>query len=140
MVGREAELARMRAALDGLESGTVLGVEGEPGIGKTRLLAELATEAEERHFLVLEGRASEGELSVPFAPFLDALDDYLASVNPRSLKPADAEGRAELARIFPSLAELAEDARDRASRRSATAPITPSAACSRASPPSARCC
>ncbi len=100
----------MRAALDGLESGTVLGVEGEPGIGKTRLLAELATEAEERHFLVLEGRASEGELSVPFAPFLDALDDYLASVNPRSLKPADAEGRGELARIFPSLAELAEDA------------------------------
>ena len=72
----------MRAALDGLESGTVLGVEGEPGIGKSRLLAELAAAAEERRFPVLEGRASEGRARVPFAPFLDALDDYLALGQP----------------------------------------------------------
>ncbi len=108
IVGREAELERMLGVVEGLQSGTVVSVEGEPGIGKTRLLAELARLADERHFLVLEGRASEGETEVPFAPFLDALDDYLASVNPRLIKPADAEGRNELARIFPSLAELAE--------------------------------
>src|SRR5215208_5621531 len=110
IVGREAELERILGGLDGLRTGTVITVEGEPGIGKSRLLTELAGEAEERRFLVLEGRASEGEADVPFAPFLDALDDYLASVNPRLLKPADAEGRNELARIFPSLAELGESA------------------------------
>jgi DNA-binding CsgD family transcriptional regulator len=108
IVGREAELERVDWMLDDLQSGVTVSVEGEPGIGKTRLLAELAARAEERHFLVLEGRASEGEGDVPFAPFLDALDDYLASVNPRLIKPRDAEGRTELARIFPSLAELAE--------------------------------
>ena len=108
MVGRAAENARAVAALDGLDSGSVLTVEGEPGIGKTRLLGELAAAAEERRFLVLEGRASESEVSVPFAPLLDALDDYLASVNPRVIRPADPDGRAELARIFPSLAELEE--------------------------------
>src|SRR5215204_4924972 len=108
MVGREAELERMLGGLDDLQSGVVVSVEGEPGIGKSRLLTELAGEAEERRFLVLEGRASEGESDVPFAPFLDALDDYLASVNPRLIKPADADGRNELARIFPALAELGD--------------------------------
>ncbi len=106
IVDRDAEVARALGALDGLESGGILVVEGEPGIGKTRLLAELAAAADDRRFLVLEGRATDGELDVPFAPFLDALDDYLASVNPRSLRPADPDGRAELARIFPSLAGL----------------------------------
>ena len=49
-VGREPELAQLEAALDGLtqgESGCV-AVEGEPGIGKTRLLGELRRRAEER--------------------------------------------------------------------------------------------
>src|SRR4051794_31145646 len=108
MVGREAELERMLGVLDDLRAGVAVSVEGEPGIGKTRLLAEAAEAAEERHFLVLEGKASEGEADVPFAPFLDALDDYLASVNPRLIKPADPDGRNELARIFPSLAELGD--------------------------------
>src|SRR5688572_882754 len=90
IVGRAAEVARALSALDGVESGAaILVVEGEPGIGKTRLLAELSAAADERRFLVLEGQATDGELGVPFAPFLDALDDYLASVNPRSLRPAD---------------------------------------------------
>ncbi len=111
IVGRDKEVERMRATLDGLESGTVIAIEGEPGIGKTRLLAELAAAAEKRRFLVLEGRGNEGELDVPFAPFLDALDDYLASVNPRLIRPTDAEGRTELARIFPALAELASGGR-----------------------------
>ena len=108
IVGRDAELERIVGGLDGLRSGTVVSVEGEPGIGKSRLLAEVAAAADQRRFLVLEGRASEGETEVPFAPFLDALDDYLASVNPRMIKPADADGRNELARIFPSLAELGD--------------------------------
>jgi DNA-binding CsgD family transcriptional regulator len=98
----------MLSVLEGLDSGVVLTVEGEPGIGKSRLLSELAAAADERRFLVLEGRGNEGELDVPFGPCLDALDDYLGSVNPRTLQPADAEGRNELARIFPSLAELGD--------------------------------
>ena len=39
-----------------------------------------------------------------------ALDDYLASVHPRRLRPEDADGRSELARIFPSLSEFGADA------------------------------
>ncbi len=106
IVGRDKEVERIAATLGALDSGVVLTVEGEPGIGKSRLLAELTATADKRRFLVLEGRGNEGELDVPFAPFLDALDDYLASVNPRMIRPTDADGRDELARIFPSLADL----------------------------------
>ena len=104
LIGREEEIARFDRLLTG--GGRVVAVAGEPGIGKSRLLAEFARRGDERRFLVLEGRASDVERDVPFAVFRDALDDYLASVHPRSLRPASADGRAELARVFPALAEL----------------------------------
>lgn len=88
----------------------VVAVSGEPGIGKSRLLAELAELGENERMLVLEGRASDVERDVPFAVFRNALDDYLASVHPRRLRPEDPEGRSELARIFPSLSEFGADA------------------------------
>ena len=82
----------------------VIAISGEPGIGKSRLLAELAEAGERERMLVLDGRASDVERDVPFAVFRNALDDYLASVHPRLIRPEGTEGRAELARIFPSLA------------------------------------
>jgi predicted ATPase len=44
LVGRHAELTMVDAALTALDHGTSAAIElvGEPGIGKTRLLAELA--------------------------------------------------------------------------------------------------
>ena len=50
-VGRESELELLEGALDAVaaEGGSVcVAVEGEPGIGKSRLLAELSNRAEER--------------------------------------------------------------------------------------------
>src|SRR4051794_7421589 len=88
-----------------------MAIAGEPGIGKTRLLAELAARADADRRLVLEGGAAEIDQGSPFAAIVDALDDYLASLNPRLLAPLAAEERAELARIFPALAGEAEDER-----------------------------
>lgn len=47
IVGREAERARLRAVLDDLLDGrgSALVIEGEPGIGKSRLMADLAEAA-----------------------------------------------------------------------------------------------
>ena len=49
-VGREPELDRLDAALETLATrlAACVAVEGEPGIGKTRLLGELAARAEQR--------------------------------------------------------------------------------------------
>jgi len=79
-VGREPELARLDAALEALPSGPAcLVVEGEPGIGKTHLLAELARRAELRGCVVLSGSATEFERDLPFSVWTDALDAYVAS-------------------------------------------------------------
>ena len=78
MVGREGELARARElwrrAVSG--EGQMLFVSGEPGIGKTRLVRELATQVG-----VSGGRALEGDCyaegGVPYAPFAQILSQAL---------------------------------------------------------------
>jgi ATP/maltotriose-dependent transcriptional regulator MalT len=59
---------------------------------------------------VLDGRSAEFEGQLPFAGFVDALDDYLASLNPRRLRSLSDEQLAELALVFPSLGHLAAEA------------------------------
>ena len=109
IVGRVGELGSLERALDELDQGrpTAIAVDGEAGIGKTRLLKELAARAEARGHLVLVGTASELEHQLPFSVFVDALDEYVAGLDPERLTVVDAEVRAELAHVFPSLSELA---------------------------------
>src|SRR5215212_1242178 len=101
LVGRAAEVGRLDAALERLDERRLVAVElvGEPGIGKSRLLAELGHRAEERGHLVLSGRASELERDLPFWVFVDALDDYVAGLGPRSLHGLEDDERAVLARV-----------------------------------------
>jgi ATP/maltotriose-dependent transcriptional regulator MalT len=106
LVGRAEEVALVERALDAVDEGgsAVLEISGEPGIGKTRLLAELARRAEERKWLVLAGRASELERDLPYWIFVDALDEYLRTLDPDWVDRIDRQSGAELSRIFPSLA------------------------------------
>ena len=50
-------------------------VVGEAGIGTTRLLQEFATYARLRGAQVLWGAAYEGEATLPYGPFAEALRD-----------------------------------------------------------------
>jgi ATP/maltotriose-dependent transcriptional regulator MalT len=79
---------------------------GEPGIGKTRLLAELAARADARGHLVLTGSASELERDLPFWVFVDALDEYADGLDPERLEQLDESARMELAHVFPGLSAL----------------------------------
>ncbi|MDH2429921.1 AAA family ATPase [Sphaerisporangium sp. TRM90804] len=75
MRGRETEwqiVDRLLKAASHGESGTLL-VEGEPGAGKTLLLAEAAAHASDRGFLPAAGRAEEMTPLVPLAPLFTAL-------------------------------------------------------------------
>jgi DNA-binding CsgD family transcriptional regulator len=106
-VGRASELGQINAALDALgdRQGGCVAIEGEPGIGKTRLLAELRAHAEERGHLVLSGSAAEFERDLPFSVWADALDAYVAS-QALAIEPA---WGAELAEILPSLQHSGAD-------------------------------
>ena len=109
LVGRAAELDSFDLLLDELERGRACALElvGEPGIGKTRLLAELAARADARGCLVLTGSASELESDLPFWVFVDALDEYVQGLERQRLALLDDDVRAELAQVLPSLPAVA---------------------------------
>jgi DNA-binding CsgD family transcriptional regulator len=75
LVGRAAEFGRLTRVLDqaAAEEPMVALVSGDAGMGKTRLVAELATVAAARGFVVLSGRCAELGDSVPYLPLADAL-------------------------------------------------------------------
>src|SRR6266571_5010617 len=75
LVGRAAEFGRLTRVLDlaAAEEPMVALVSGDAGMGKTRLVAELATVAAARGFMVLSGRCAELGDSVPYLPLADAL-------------------------------------------------------------------
>jgi DNA-binding SARP family transcriptional activator len=74
--GREKEYAwlveRLREVREGM--GSAVAVEGEAGVGKTRLVEEFLGYSRSRGVEVLSGRCYERELGPPLEPVLDALD------------------------------------------------------------------
>ncbi len=108
LVGRAETCGVFDDALSELDNGqsAVLALMGEPGIGKTRLLVELAARADARGQLVLSGAASELERDLPFWLFVDALDEYVAGLPPRRLEALDDDVRTELALVLPALARF----------------------------------
>src|SRR5260370_911328 len=74
LVGRAAEFGRLIRVLDqaAAEEPMVALVSGDAGMGKTRLVAELATVAAARGFVVLSGRCAELGDSVPYLPLAAA--------------------------------------------------------------------
>ncbi len=80
LVGREEErtalTAHLEAAANGL--GGLALIEGEAGVGKTRLLQEAARDAEWRDVQVLWGRCREAAGAAPFAPWVEALQGAIS--------------------------------------------------------------
>ncbi|HEY8045651.1 MAG TPA: AAA family ATPase, partial [Streptosporangiaceae bacterium] len=75
LVGRDGELTRLLGLLDDAGAGRPSHalISGDAGVGKTRLVAELASRAADRGFLVLSGRCAELGDSIPYLPLADAL-------------------------------------------------------------------
>ena len=103
LVGRTREWEALIGAYDGIEAdGRVVLLEGEAGIGKTRLAEEFVAHARGRGAAVLGGRAYEEEAALAYGPLVDALrgrlrddDAWLAAVSDRAL--------CEAARLLPDL-------------------------------------
>ena len=103
-VGRVDEREQLAAAWAQARDGErrLVLVCGEPGIGKTRLAADLAHETRRGGATVLYGRCDD-EAGVPYPPWREALG-HLVEVGPDELlrEHVDAHG-GELARLVPGL-------------------------------------
>jgi predicted ATPase len=79
LVGRESELARVDAFLDGVASGSAhsLLIEGEAGAGKTALWNDALSTARTRGYRTLVARPVEIEAALSFAGLVDLLEPVL---------------------------------------------------------------
>ena len=106
LVGRTRELAILLNQFEAsLSSGLkIILLPGEPGIGKTRLLDELATHTKEAGATVLVGGASQDEGMPPYLPFLETLGGYIETCPLPALETQTAYLAPTLVTILPELA------------------------------------
>jgi len=105
---RTQELARLRdllaGATDGYGEPLVALLGGEAGVGKTRLVEQLAATASGQGVRVLSGRCVPlGEEGVPFAPVIEALRGLAGDLDPAELEAVAGPARADLGRLLPDL-------------------------------------
>ncbi len=81
-VGREREITVLEEAFEKARSGLgqVVGIVGEAGVGKSRLLLELMRLLPEREYTFLEGKCLHYGSFMPYLPFLDILRSYVQIV------------------------------------------------------------
>ena len=80
LVGRDEEIAALRSAVDRLQAGKgggIVGITGEPGLGKSRLLLETRRLTEERGIQWLEGRALSFGQALSYWLFIDMLRRWM---------------------------------------------------------------
>ncbi|HEV8651852.1 MAG TPA: AAA family ATPase [Actinomycetes bacterium] len=106
LVGRATEWAALRAAWEGSAAGgRLVVIEGETGIGKTRLGEELAAHAAARGAVVLVRRCSEEERGLAYGPVAELL--RAAAARPAATwGPLPDHWLAEAARLVPELGAL----------------------------------
>jgi DNA-binding CsgD family transcriptional regulator/tetratricopeptide (TPR) repeat protein len=105
LVGRSAQLAELEAVLHdaALRRPSLAFVAGESGVGKSRLVGELARGARAEGVRVLSGDCVDlGESELPYAPLVGALRPLVRDGDP-ALDALPATLRAELASILPTL-------------------------------------
>jgi predicted ATPase/DNA-binding SARP family transcriptional activator len=111
LIGRQDEWAIVRDAYTSVgPTGCLIVIEGEAGIGKTRLAEELLRYAQAGGATAIATRCYAGEANITYGPFLDGLrvalrmpgrDDWLSTVPARWLR--------EIARLLPELEDLRPD-------------------------------
>jgi DNA-binding SARP family transcriptional activator len=106
-VGREREWALLSGILQQVMDGRgqLVLVAGEPGIGKTRLLEELAGLARARGALVVMASCYEMEQNVAYAPIVEALHSLLIEAPAASL-PCPPSQLAAVAELLPELRQV----------------------------------
>ena len=102
LIGRDAEWDRLRATWHDAVRGRsrVALIDGETGVGKSRLADDFARWVTAEGGTVLRGRAFDVRVGVPFGAMIEALR---SGIDAPGLSGTDPQWLAELARIVPEL-------------------------------------
>ena len=105
-VGRDAQLEQLASTWKRALAGDpqLVFISGEPGIGKTRLAAELALAVFQDGAVVLHGRCDEG-MGVPYQPFVETLRRDVDESTDDALRGGLGRYGGELVRLVPELAD-----------------------------------
>jgi predicted ATPase/DNA-binding SARP family transcriptional activator len=105
LVGREEERQALWRAYSA-RKGFFFVLEGEAGIGKTRLAEEFLSQVRSAGGVVIRARCYEGETELAYAPFMDGLNAVLAlEENARHLQELSLANLSLAAQLVPNLAE-----------------------------------
>lgn len=109
-VGRSGELAALEQAWERVERGDrqAIFVGGEPGAGKSRLVAEVAGSLADHGVAVLVGSCT-ADAGVPYEPFAEALDRLLSASPAGSFAQPLVEAGAQLSRLSSHVRRHAAD-------------------------------
>ncbi len=110
LAGRDSELGALLDAHAGARpDGRLAIIEGEAGIGKTRLASELIRRARAAGAVVLEARCHDDEAGLPYGPMVELLR-AAARDGGRWHESVPAQRLADAALLLPELADLATEA------------------------------
>ena len=111
LVGREGEYARLVSAMSQASKGhsRVVLIEGESGIGKSRLVEEAVHQVQTQGINVLTGKCYEAERSLPYQVVIHLVDQVLAQWPPETLQGLSPAYLAEIARLVPEVVNYVSD-------------------------------
>ena len=107
----QTELISLQRAFDALQSGDgqIVLLEGEPGIGKTRLTEELAHFAGMSGATVLWARCHDAEGSPAFWPWSQIVRNSLRDTSPDELRGLLANEAGPIAQVVPEIRAISPD-------------------------------
>ncbi len=110
-VGREQEVAEIAGLVDSALAGhgDLLVLEGEAGVGKTRLAYTALQRAADGGATVISATCQTLEQKFPFSPLADSIGRYLHSLPDSVLRELPHASLTELAQIVPSLQDHIPD-------------------------------
>ncbi len=111
LIGRTPDFALLQQSLVQVKSGKgqVALLCGEAGIGKSRLVAELKTEAFAQGFQLLQGNCFPTDRSFPYAPLLDLLRSFFLASSTATVEVLVGPYAREFAPLLPDIIHLFPD-------------------------------
>jgi predicted ATPase len=110
LVGRDLEWEALLVSYRTIEeAGHVVVIEGEAGIGKTRLAEEFVANVRAEGATAVIARCYAGEKNLAYGPFVEGLSASLSREDADRLKGLPAVSVQEASRLLPDLANLSPD-------------------------------